>query len=222
MTARLAYINRDPYLNHPLLKAIERGFEVIKADSSGVLVADSDHSFALLSADQPEQFLPLIEKPALMVVIGHTAAERVRQHFHFENQLVSLQYYYPHPDIASDFQLEPAALADLTAIAQIYKLASEEELRKSIEMGWLWVARDEGKIIGFIGRHSDGSLGMMEVLPNYRRQGWGERMERALIKLVLAEGDLPYGHVVIGNEASRLLQEKLGLVCCKDEVVWFW
>ena len=28
--------------------------------------------------------------------------------------------------------------------------------------------------------------------------------------------------VVIGNEASRLLQEKLGLVCCKDKVVWFW
>ena len=35
MTARLAYLNRDPYLNHPLLKAIERGLSH-QGRSSGI------------------------------------------------------------------------------------------------------------------------------------------------------------------------------------------
>ena len=65
-------------------------------------------------------------------------------------------------------------------------------------------------------------MGMLYVLPEYRRQGWGERLERALTKIVLTQGDLPYGHVVVGNEASARLQEKLGFICCSQVVTWMW
>jgi ribosomal protein S18 acetylase RimI-like enzyme len=84
------------------------------------------------------------------------------------------------------------------------------------------VIRDGGRTFGFIGRHQDGSMGMMEVLPKYRRQGWGERLERALIKMILNEGELPYGHVIVGNEASAKLQDKLGFMRCKKVVTWLW
>ena len=218
----LAYLNQDYYSNYPLIKAIENGFKVIHADDSGVLLIDSERVFALLSAADPLKFHALIPKPELMEVIGQTAGPLTQSHFGFENAMFCHQYYYPAKTVDSDLELEPARLDDLGFIAQHYKLSDENELRETIERGYLWVVRDEGQLFGFIGRHEDGSMGMMEILPEYRRQGWGERLERALIKIVLSEGELPYGHVIVGNEASARLQEKLGLIRCQELVTWFW
>jgi GNAT superfamily N-acetyltransferase len=222
MNPAIDYLNQDYYLNFPLIKAIERGFKVIHANESGVLVADSYSTFALLSAVEPLKFLALISKPELMEVVGQAAGVIAQSHFGFENAMRCHQYYYPFQTIESDLELETAKLDDLDFISGCYALADEEELRETIERGYLWVVRDMGQIFGFIGQHSDGSMGMMEVLPGYRRKGWGERLERALIEIVLSQGELPYGHVVVGNEASAKLQEKLGLHRCQEVVSWLW
>ncbi|MGB4596155.1 MAG: GNAT family N-acetyltransferase [Anaerolineaceae bacterium] len=222
MQTAIDYFNQDYYQNYPLIKALERGFDVVRADESGVLLVDAHPGFALLSTIEPLKYLNLISKPELMMVVGESAGALAYSNFGFENAMCCHQYYYPFPTIESDLELETASLGDLSFIAQHYALADEEELRETIENGDLWVVRDEGQILGFIGRHSEGSMGMMEVLPDYRRKGWGERLERALIKLILSEGELPYGHVVIGNEASTKLQEKLGFIRCKEIITWLW
>ena len=222
MNTAIEYLNQDYYQNYPLIRALENGFAVIQADQSGVLLADDKLAFALLSATDPLKFLQLIAKPELMEVIGKEAGALAQTHFGFENALQCHQYYYPYQTIASDLKMEIARLDELDFIARHYTLADQIELRETIERGYLWVVRDQGQIFGFIGRHGDGSMGMMEVLPEYRRKGWGERLERALTRIVLEEGTLPYGHVIIGNDASARLQEKLGFVRCKDIVTWLW
>ncbi len=50
--------------------------------------------------------------------------------------------------------------------------------------------RDKGQLFAFIGLHDDHAMGMLEVMPDYRRQGWGERLERALIAKLLKMGEL--------------------------------
>ena len=222
MNLSLAYLNQDYYQNYPLIQALERGFEVVREDESGVLLTDDYPTYALLSTTEPLKFLNLIPKPEVMFVVGEKAGSLAQSHFGFDNAMSCHQYYYPFQTIESDLVLEQATLDDLAFIAQHYTLANEDELRETIDAGHLWVMRDMGQILGFIGRHPEGSMGMMEVLPDYRRKGWGERLERALIKIVLAAGELPYGHVVIGNEASARLQEKLGMVRCKEIVTWLW
>lgn len=222
MNSAMDYLNQDFYLNYPLIKAIEHGFEVIHANDRGVLVTDSGHVFALLSAANPLDFLPRIPKPEFKEVIGQESGIMAQSHFGFENALHCHQYYYPFQSIESDLELETAKLDDLDFITQHYALADEEELRDTIEKGYLWAVRDLDQIFAFIGRQEDGSMGMMEVLPEYRRKGWGERLGRALIKIVLSQGELPYGHVLLGNEASARLQEKLGLVRCKEIFTCLW
>lgn len=218
----LDYLNKDYYLNYPLIKAIEHGFDVVCADDRGVLLADEYPTFALLSSSEPLSFLRHFAKPELMEVFGAEAGKIAQSHFGFENALKCHQYYYPLATIDSDLELELAKTSDVSLISQHYALADEQEIRETIEKGIMWVLREENQVIGFIGRHMDGSMGMMEVLPAYRRLGWGEKMERAVIKIVLSEGDLPYGHVVIGNTASQQMQEKLGFIRCSETVTWLW
>lgn len=222
MNQATTYLNQHYYQNFPLIKELERGFDVVHADESGVLLADDYPTFALLSAVDALKFLKLIPKPEVMEVVGDRAGSLAQSHFGFENALRCHQYYYPFQTIESDLVLEQDMLYDLTFVAQHYTLSTEEELRETIEQGNLWAVRDEGQTFGIIGRHPEGSMGMMEVLPEYRCKGWGERLERALIKIILSQGELPYGHVVIGNEASAKLQEKLGFIRCKEIVTWLW
>ena len=54
-------------------------------------------------------------------------------------------------------------------------------------------------------------MGMLEVLPQFRRRGLAEVLEAALIAQQLERGRFPYCHVRHGNAASEALQKKLGL-----------
>ena len=60
----------------------------------------------------------------------------------------------------------------------------------------------EGRPAGFVGFHDEGSIGMLEVLPAYRRRGLGEILQRAAINLALERGRFPFGQVIDGNTAS--------------------
>ena len=70
----------------------------------------------------------------------------------------------------------------------------------------------DGALAGFAGIHQEGTMGLLEVLPQFRRRGLAEVLEVGLIAQQLHRGLLPYCHVRLGNTASEALQTKLGLV----------
>ena len=78
----------------------------------------------------------------------------------------------------------------------------------------------EDELAGFIGEHDEGSMGMLEVFPAYRRQGLGLALESFQINRILEEGRMPYDQVILGNEKSLSLQKKLGMTITKDTVTW--
>lgn len=70
---------------------------------------------------------------------------------------------------------------------------------------------DSGEMVGYIGEHVEGAMGMLEVFEGHRRQGWGRALEGALIRRTLERGDVPWVQVLVGNAASEGLQASLGL-----------
>lgn len=68
-----------------------------------------------------------------------------------------------------------------------------------------------GKLAGFIGRHGDGNMGMLEVFEQYRRRGIAAELEKFLITYVMTFGRVPICDVYADNPASMALQSKLGL-----------
>ena len=75
-------------------------------------------------------------------------------------------------------------------------------------------------LCGFIGTHTEGSMGMLEVLPKYRGKGIGAALQIAATNNALANKRYPYGQVVEDNIASAALQKRLGFELSKNKVYW--
>ncbi|MEM5769829.1 MAG: GNAT family N-acetyltransferase, partial [Bacillota bacterium] len=80
----------------------------------------------------------------------------------------------------------------------------------------------DGRLAGFIGTHAEGTMGMLEVLPEYRRMGLAYTLEAALIGRQLARGYVPHAQIVCDNTPSLRLQEKLGMTFSEQPLVWLF
>ena len=106
-------------------------------------------------------------------------------------------------------------------VAEHYsEIGSPEYVTERILHGAVYGAFYEEKIVGFIANHEEGSIGMLYVLPEYRKRHVAMALETYCMKLAVERGEIPYGQVVLGNEASIRLQEKMGICFAKGMVVW--
>ncbi len=85
------------------------------------------------------------------------------------------------------------------------------ELEGLLKQGLLLGGFEGGELVGFVGEHPGGSMGMLEVFPEHRGRGWGEALERAKIEDQLARGLRPWCEVWPENRDSLRLQRRLGL-----------
>lgn len=81
---------------------------------------------------------------------------------------------------------------------------------------------DGGALAGFIGTHDTGEMGLLEVLPEYRRRGLARLLEARMIGERLLAGRLPYGDVETNNEASLSLQRSLGMSVSDRDTCWYF
>ena len=73
-----------------------------------------------------------------------------------------------------------------------------------------------------MGRHREGSVGLLNVFPQYRRRGYGQRLETFILNRVVAAGERPYCQIFEGNEASLALQAKLGWLLAEKPICWLF
>ena len=107
-------------------------------------------------------------------------------------------------------------------LPEINEILSREELTKIITRRKLIMGLLNGKPVGFVGEHLEGSLGILYILPEYRKQGFAAYLEKYQMNEMLKDGYLPFGQVEVGNEKSLNLQKKLGFKECSGFVYWFF
>ena len=91
---------------------------------------------------------------------------------------------------------------------------------RRILAGDMYGAFAEGRPAGFIGIHSEGSLGMLFVEEAYRGRGIGASLEAFGVNRILEKGRTPFVYVEDRNELSLRLQEKLGFIQAKKTFFW--
>lgn len=139
------------------------------------------------------------------------------------------QFVYDNIDILCEQNIDGIHFSKL--LEKDFNLAHEtytfkdsislEDFSEHIVNGYSVAAYDiENNMCGFIGTHGDGSMGMLEVLPQFRRKHIGEELEKRLINSILKDKNVPYCHVVYGNEKSFNLQVKLGGTLCDNLIVF--
>lgn len=223
------YLMKDPLLHADMISCLEKeDCEVLYSEDDGVMLRTRGH-FYRVSTDTEEtlrSLCKLITEEKDYDILAHQF--RFVPAVYEEKGLFELlpcrQAVYnggriPEPEIPG-IEFKPLTMDQLQFVLENYD-SEEKYIRTRIETGMIG-AFDGKNCAGFIGQHGEGSIGLLKVLPEYRRRGIGEALEIRMINRVLDEGRVPYDHVVIGNEASMSLQKKLGMEFAKNMVVFLW
>lgn len=91
--------------------------------------------------------------------------------------------------------------------------------KESIDAG-MYGAFVDGQCAGFIGTHIEGTMGMLEVLPQFRRRGYGLALEQYLINDYLKSNRIPFCHILETNDASINLQKSMGFWLSEKKLCW--
>ena len=84
-------------------------------------------------------------------------------------------------------------------------------IKACIEQGPTVALLDEDRLVAFVLTHSDGSMGVLHVMPAQRRRGLGRQVLTALMQELRHRSAPVFGYVAVGNAPSAKLVESLGL-----------
>ena len=155
---------------------------LIFSNKDAVLIKHSCGAYMLWAATVEAGRLALREVPEMRVCVvhGQAAFEAIRcerKGFSVEKPCKQFcRYSMQRHKAKSPFPIRELTTDDLPQVAAHYKLESEEEIAATIEHGLMFGAEVDGELDGFIGMHTDGSVGMLEVFKKYRRCGVGSAL----------------------------------------------
>lgn len=208
--------------------------ELLFAGDSGVLLREKSVNTYLLAAKtekDAETLLSRIDGTAFergsgfLVAHGEGARRAAYACLPVGEETACYQAVYsskaPVP-VSGRLELRPPDSTTKEIIKREYRRESPETLDMLCDSGKILCGfeRTSGEFVGFIGRHPEGSMGLLLVFPPYRRRGYGEELEASMINLLLSEGLVPYAHIVEDNDVSLRLQKKLGFGFADEKVYW--
>ena len=131
-------------------------------------------------------------------------------------------YLRTQPPVLQDYVLAIRQLdvSDLPQVSAHYQLEGADYLCSLLDRGQLFGGFQNGTLAGFVGRHAEGSIGLLEILPQYRRQGFATALERYMIDLELSLCHIPFGQVLTDNAPSLALQRSLGMTISSGTLCW--
>ena len=231
LRAALTYCKKDPLITIDITEAIGLGLaRVIAAEEKGVLVYLPAPSKAYYlctdDVDTAERLCDLITEEKEMIVT-HRAHEQsvIKARFVTESfePCYNVAYLKKVPPISpvAEIVVRPMDQVDLPTALSVYTLyQAEEEMIELIQRKKLLGAYAGEKLVGFVGFHAEGAMGMLEVLPEYRKKGYGTALVCAQIDSVLQEKHVPFGQIFASNLPSLEMQKKLGFSFSEPTVVW--
>ncbi len=122
----------------------------------------------------------------------------------------------------SELFIREANKKDFQVLSENYHLISPDELAAVMQRNTLFMGYYEERLVGFIGEHLEGGMGLLYVFPEYRRRGFAAKLQNYLIAKTIDRGFVPFGQVEKHNQSSLALQEKLGMTCSDDLIIWMW
>ncbi len=234
---------RQKLLHIDMIELINRGrARIVYHDADEILLRDIVTGIyfhtRMSGVPQMEWKLPLKlakdERIECIVLHQREMVPLMEMHFHLKEDMECLQGAYTRreklpvrglygPDGRGEngFSIRTLTEEFIPFVAEHYsEIGSPEYVTERILHGAVYGAFYEEKIVGFIADHEEGSIGMLYVLPEYRKRHVAMALETYCMNLAVERGEIPYGQVVLGNEASIRLQEKMGICFAKGTIVW--
>ena len=230
------YLRQQKNRNINLLSALQGGLAEVKAATErGCLLCTAGRIWQIAAADTQTalEFFGQVPTDATMLEVQDTIQiEPIAQRF----QPACIETYYNAwyekasitvPEIG--IQVHTEQLEDAPRLAPYYHMPGpaagdvasvEHYLYDRIRSGAVFYVSLGDALVGFAGTHEEGSIGLLTVLPAYRRRGLGTYLEQVAIQRALERGHIPFGQIAEHNTASLALQRSLGMTVSKELVCW--
>ncbi len=195
------------------------------SSESGIIIqSDSGTVFAAITGEEKEELFENLPPSALYSVHSEEIKDYLSNTMGYECDNPCYIYGYEGAAIESNsLCIRTLDESYLPFVMEHYGTSSERDIRNAVWTESLFGAFSEsGEIMGFAGFHSEGSMGMLEVLPEFRRKGVGETLLRYLVSTALGRGRLAYCNIYLPNEASIRLNEKIGMKRGRKYSWWLW
>ncbi len=245
----IAMLTKRKLVHMDMIEALRLGYgKLLYFGADGVLLWDKRSRAHMLSCENAKDGQKILaglsqkERKSMELLVLHNAnpfteaGEKQEYGLFLSNECVQAVYTRGVPlPVRKDLVIRQLDLSYADVIGEHYLLMPEPEfIRERIRAGVMYgafaekktkVCENTGKeneliLAGFIGEHEEGSMGMLEVFPEFRRQGIAEALESFCINRMLRKGRTPFCQIIKGNEASVRLQEKLGLRISGESIWW--
>ncbi len=223
-----AYLMGKPLEYVDMLEPIRRGMvEVTACRKDGVLLYNIPGELYMLAADSLEAAKELcrgVDSMDLAVAHSREAGEYLAQRYGIPKCQSCTQAVYvgkdPLPE-DSTFEIRTLGQEFFQIVLDTYHSFSDPKyIRNRLAAGVMQGAFRDGQLAGFIGMHAEGSVGLLEVLPAFRRQGVATVLMNHMVNRFLAQGWIPFSQIWEGNEASFALHRRVGWTFCQEPLFW--
>ena len=198
----LKFLKQDYLNNLDLIYALEHGAKIKYYNQAGIMLKFEDiYMLAFKDEKIAEQLLKQIDKCSMLAIHNDKYFNIINQKWGL-NKEIGREYF--------EFIKENYS----TPIEEAYLL---ERIDANVFVG----AFIEKQIVGFAGRHIEGTIGFVEVIKEYRRLGIAQALEQYLMQKLIAENEIIYLQVEVDNYPSMRLHEKLGYERSDDIITWY-
>ena len=223
----ITYLQKNPILHVDMLECIRRGSAQILATSTSGILIDQDgvHMLSAESEAEARRLLSELEESELMVTHQEYGIEFARKKYGLTNITPVCNAVYPRstplPQNEIPAEIRPLDETFFPFVKAYYTTIPDDKyILDRLKSGTLFGAFVNGEPAGFIGMHPEGSMGMLEVLPKFRRRGIAQMLEIFYINRLLHAGYIPYAQIQPKNKASIALHRKLGFSFSDFSVFW--
>ncbi len=226
----ISLLSKDFAKNVCLIEVLKRdkNAEIMYGSDSGVAVKNSDGIWLISLNDYSvrDKVISLIDGVKVAMCTDEETARIINEKFQIGVFKKCYQAFWnkrekipENPEISIDKML--ATDYNIKAVLENYRLPmTYEEVLTAIKDRGMFSAFVDGNMAGFIGFHSELSMGLLEVFKPYRRMGIGSELLIRDINYCLDMGGVPFCHIVDGNDKSRNMCLKVGLTFYNDYVYW--
>ena len=221
------YLARDPVYYVNMLTHLEAPTTRILYAAADGLLLESDWLCCVSAAgdEAVQRILPLLSTPDLLVFEPILYAPVEALAYRRGMLCYPCRYTKEEPipiKLPPGIAIEPLGheYDDFVASHYTHAEGNAEYLRSRIDDGMFGLF-ERGAVAGFIGIHGGGEMGLLEILPAYRRKGYAALLEAWMINHRLSLGRIPHGEVETWNAASLALQKRLGMTVSEKTCAWY-
>jgi tRNA (guanine37-N1)-methyltransferase len=222
------YLKTNPVLHVMMAESVARGnADVLYDQPDGVMIYErpsNTHMLAAGSAKAAREMLAQIENPSMLTLHDEFSLAEALARYAFPNFMDCLNAAYFKKEIDPlPGDIRRLDLSHLAFVRAHYaNVDNDKYVVGRLESGEMYGIYLNGEIAGFMGTHEEGSLGLLEILPAYRRRGLAEALERHVIREQLSRGWTPFAQIFPDNKPSLALHEKLGFAFSEEHLYWLF